>query len=105
MSADKAVADIAYLHLQKHKIWGRNPTKRQKNAAFAAWGGVCQHCGLPVAREDVVYHHVRRRIQKQHEPANLKIYHTACHDQHHGASRSLSTGTKRNASQTRNADQ
>ncbi|WP_461414082.1 HNH endonuclease [Gemmatimonas sp.] len=91
----EAIADIAYLHLQKHAKWGRNPTKTQKKAAFDAWGGTCQHCHLPVKRGDEVYHHIRRRISGQHEPANLLLYHTSCHDQHHGVRRSLSAGTNR----------
>lgn len=91
----EAIADIAYLHLQKHAKWGRNPSKKQKKAAFDAWGGICQHCHQPVTVGDDVYHHIRRRVLGQHEPANLLLCHTACHDQHHGVSRSLSAGTKR----------
>jgi 5-methylcytosine-specific restriction endonuclease McrA len=92
----EAVADVAYLHIQKHSGWGRNPSKAQKRAAHQHWDGACQHCNEPVTLSEAVFHHVKRRVTGQHQPANLLPYHEACHDQHHGVVEgSLSKGTPR----------
>lgn len=80
----KAVADVAYLRLQKHPVWGRNPTDAHKNAAYKAWNGICQGCLTPVERKKAVFHHVCRRTPNLHAPENLKPYHTGCHDRTHG---------------------
>ena len=89
-----AVADIAYLHLQKHSDWGRNPNRTQKRSAHRYWEGQCQECGNAVAFEDAVFHHKMRRIDYQHAPGNLLPYHEECHDAHHGArAGSLSKGS------------
>jgi len=94
--APEAVADIAYLRIQKHRSWGRNPTRAQKRAAYEHWQGLCQACEQPVDFSDAVFHHVQRRIPNQHEPQNLLPYHDHCHDHHHGVThRSLSKGAPR----------
>ena len=79
-----AVADIAYLYLQKHPSWGRNPSKTQKRAAHRHWQGRCQDCQKLVSFEESVFHHRKRRIDEQHSPGNPLPYHDACHDKHHG---------------------
>lgn len=92
----EAVADVAFLHIQKHPSWGRNPSEAQKRASLRYWKDECQGCGEAVARERAVFHHLRRRIPNQHEPRNLLPYHPECHDAKHGARRaSLSKGTPR----------
>ncbi len=90
----EAVADVAFLHIQKHPSWGRNPTKAQKRTAHRHWKGRCQHCQEQVPFEAAVFHHLRRRIPKQHQPDNLLPYHASCHDSEHEAQRgSLSKGS------------
>ncbi len=89
-----AVADLAYLHLQKHPVWGRNPSKSQKRAAHRRWGGACQACLEIVALDEAVFHHLKRRVDDQHDPHNLLPYHDKCHDKHHGVVQdSLSKGS------------
>jgi hypothetical protein len=89
-----AIADIAYLYLQKHPTWGRNPSKSQKRAAHNHWKGACQECAGPVEFSEAVFHHRQRRIDEQHSPQNLLPYHDSCHDKHHGVvSGSLSKGS------------
>jgi len=97
----EAVADIAFLHIQKHASWGRNPTKPQKKASHQRWNGCCQRCDRPVAFDTAVFHHLRRRIQNQHGPENLVPLCPGCHDNEHGARRgSLSKGTPTRARKT-----
>jgi len=87
------VADVAFLYIQKHPKWGRNPSKTQKRASHSHWKGLCQACSQPVELGEAVFHHKQRRIREQHEPANLLPYHPECHDDHHKVTQgSLSKG-------------
>lgn len=90
----QAVADVAFLHVQKHPAWGRNATKAQKRAAHEHWQGLCQGCNDTVVFGEAVFHHFRRRIPNQHGPDNLRPYHAGCHDSEHGVQQgSLSKGS------------
>jgi hypothetical protein len=92
----EAVADVAFLCIQKHPSWGRNPTKTQKRASHKHWEGCCQGCGESLEMRDAVFHHLRRRIPNQHGPENLLPYHPGCHDTEHKVSQgSLSKGAPR----------
>lgn len=89
----EAVADVAFLHIQKHPFWGRNATKSQRRKAHRYWKGRCQGCGEPVEPAEAVFHHVQRRVPGQHDPENLKPYHPGCHDKVHNVKHgSLSKG-------------
>lgn len=89
----EAVADVAFLHIQKHPSWGRNPTEAQKPASLIHWNGRCRGCGELVSRTEAVFHHLRRRDPNQHSPTNLQPFHPGCHDSEHGAAKaSLSKG-------------
>jgi len=92
----EAVADVAFLHIQKHPSWGRNSTEAQKRASLRFWKERCQGCGEALSRAEAVFHHLRRRIPDQHAPENLLPYHPGCHDTEHGAKKaSLSKGASR----------
>ena len=79
----EAVADVAFLYIQKHPSWGRNPTRTQKQASYEKWGGQCQKCNRAIEFEEAVFHHLARRIPNQHGPENLLPYHPPCHDKKH----------------------
>ena len=92
----EAVADVAFLYIQKHPSWGRNPSRTQKRASHKHWNNRCQGCREPVELRDAVFHHLRRRIPNQHEPENMLPYHRDCHDKVHDVSQgSLSKGSPR----------
>ena len=56
-----AIADIAYLQLQKHPAWGRNPSKAQKRAAHKHWRGECHACRVVFHLKSRCFSHVHRR--------------------------------------------
>lgn len=90
----EAVADVAFLHIQKHPSWGRNATKAQKRASHRHWQGQCQKCHEPVCFDDAVFHHLQRRIPNQHGADNLLPYCSKCHDvEHEVRQSSLSKGS------------
>lgn len=92
----EAVADVAFLYIQKHPSWGRNASRAQKRAAYKHWEGKCQACRKDVAFDNAVFHHLERRIPDQHGPKNLLPYHPKCHDDAHEVKvGSLSKGTPR----------
>ena len=91
----EAVANTAFMHVQKQPNWGRNATKAHKNASFLAWEGKRQRCRQPVDRSAAVFHHLSRGVPNQHGPQNLVPHHNRCHDEEHGVMQgSLTKGTR-----------
>ncbi|MAX36760.1 MAG: hypothetical protein CME33_09375 [Gimesia sp.] len=91
----EAVANTAFMRIQKHPTWGRNATHRHKSDSYSEWDGKCERCGQFVDRSEAVFHHLSRGVPNQHGPQNLVPHHNSCHDAEHGVSKgSITKGTR-----------